>query len=195
MKNYIFLVSLMFVILTSGCKKDEKTNDPPPTATVTDIDGNVYNTVTIGTQVWMVENLKTTRFNDGSAIQLVSDDTVWSNLTSPGYCWYDNDEATNKDPFGALYNWYTVNSGKLCPAGWHLPTDDEWDIIVNYLDGDTIAGGKMKETGTTLWNSPNTGATNSSGFTGLPGGFCNFNGNFYSIGFNGSWWSTTEYVT
>ena len=160
--------------------------------TVIDIDGNVYNTVTIGSQVWMAENLKTTKYNDGTAIPLVTDSTSWSNLTTPGYCWYNNDEAGYKNVYGALYNWFTVNTGKLCPIGWHVPTDAEWTTLTDYLGGESVAGGKLKETGTTHWLSPNTGATNETGFTALPGGYRAGSGYFNHVGSYGHWWSATE---
>ena len=168
--------------------------------TVTDIDGNVYHTVTIGTQTWMVENLKTTKYNDGTAIPLVTDGTAWSNLTTPGYCWYNNDAATYKNTYGALYNWFTVNTGKLAPTGWHVPADAEWTILTIYLGGEADAGGKMKSTGTIeaatgLWYSPNTGATNESGFTAVPAGGRNFNGPFLDIGYLGFWCSSSENST
>jgi uncharacterized protein (TIGR02145 family) len=160
--------------------------------TVSDYDGNIYNTVVIGTQVWMVENFKTTRFNDGTAIPLITNDTEWSNLTTSGYCWYNNDSITYKNTYGALYNWYTVDTGKLCPTGWHVPTDVEWQTLVNYLGGDNAAGGKMKEIDTTHWQSPNTGATNESNFTALPGGTRLPYSTFDYIKNKGNWWSSTE---
>jgi uncharacterized protein (TIGR02145 family) len=160
--------------------------------TVGDVDGNVYNTVIIGTQTWMAENLKTTKYNDGTSISLVTDGTAWTNLSTQGFSWYNNDAATNKDLYGALYNWYSVITGKLCPAGWHVPTDTEWTILTTWLGGETVAGGKLKETGTTHWTTPNTGATNESGFTALPGGYRSSTGPFANIGINGSWWSSTE---
>jgi len=166
-----------------------------PLSTVTDYDGNVYPTVTIGTQTWMAENLKTTKYNDGTAIPLVTNSTEWSNLTTPGYCWYNNDEASYKNTYGALYNWYTVNTEKLCPTGWHVPTDSEWVTLTDYLGGISVAGGKLKETGTTHWKNPNTGATNESGFTALPGGYRSNDGAFDDVGYYGSWWSSTEYST
>ncbi|MDP3003129.1 MAG: fibrobacter succinogenes major paralogous domain-containing protein [Bacteroidales bacterium] len=166
-----------------------------PALTVTDIDGNVYNTVTIGTQVWMKENLKTIKYNDGTAIPLVTDGAAWVALSTPGYCWYNNDAATYKATFGALYNWYTVNTGKLCPSGWHVPSDAELTTLTTYLGGEIVAGGKLKETGTTHWLSPNTGATNESGFTALPGSNRTEIGTFYSFGYNGNWWSSTVYST
>jgi uncharacterized protein (TIGR02145 family) len=157
--------------------------------TVKDIDGNVYKTVTIGKQVWMAENLKTTKYNDNTSIPLVTENTAWESLTTPAYCWNKND-ATNKNRYGALYNWYTVGKNKLCPRGWHVPTDAEWTTLTTYLGGESVAGGKLKETGITHWESPNTGATNESGFKALAGGDREF-GTFSYIGYSGYWWSAT----
>jgi uncharacterized protein (TIGR02145 family) len=158
---------------------------------VTDVEGNVYKTVTIGKQVWMAENLKTIRYSDGKNIPLVTDEKAWDSLTTPSYCWYNNDEVTYKNTCGALYNWYTVNTGKLCPTGWHVPTDAEWTTFTNYLGGATVASGKLKETGFTHWGSPNAGATNETNFTALPCGVCG-GGKFNSIRTGGFWWSATE---
>jgi uncharacterized protein (TIGR02145 family) len=163
---------------------------PPP---VTDIDGNIYNTVSIGTQVWMASNLVTTKYNDGTSIPFVTDNGSWSGLITPAYCWYNNDATTYKATYGALYNWYTVNTGKLCPTGWHVPTDAEWTTLSTYLGGESIAGGALKETGTNHWISPNTGATNTFGFTGLPGEMRNGSGVFDPIGYYGYWWTATQY--
>ncbi len=161
--------------------------------TVKDIYGNVYKTVTIGTQVWMAENLKTTKFNDGTAIPLVTDDKAWEALTTPAYCWYKNDATANKNTYGALYNLYAVNANKLCPIGWHASTDAEWTTLTTSLGGDSVAGGKLKEAGTVHWQSPNTGATNESGFTALPGGYrLSYGGSFGRIGSNGYWWSPVK---
>jgi uncharacterized protein (TIGR02145 family) len=160
---------------------------------VTDDDGNVYHSVTIGTQVWMVENLKSTKFNDGTSIPLVTDATEWQNLSTPAYCWTNNDAATYKATYGALYNWYTVNTGNLCPGGWHVPGDAEWTTLTTYLGGEDVAGGKLKEAGTTHWMNPNEEATNESGFTALPGGERLFNGTFPGTGAGGYWWSSTEH--
>lgn len=163
-----------------------------PSGTVTDIEGNVYHTLTIGTQVWMLENLKTTKLNDGTSIPNISNDSIWTSLITPGYCWYDN-TISYKNPYGALYNWYTVNSGKLAPVGWHIPTDAEWTILINYLGGEKIAGNKLKEKGSAHWESSNTGATNETGFTALPGGYRS--NKFTYIGSFSIWWSSTEYYT
>ena len=168
-----------------------------------DIDNNTYKTVPIGTQQWMAENLKVTKYNDGTIIPNITDDTQWSNLRSGAWAYYNNAVANNaKD--GNLYNWYAVsktsNGNKnVCPSGWHVPTDAEWTVLINYLGGAIVAGGKMKEAGTTNWDSPNTESTNTSLFTGLLGGlridngnYGNFNGVYTSIGSNGYWWSSTE---
>lgn len=182
----LFLLLGLILLFTNRCGEDDSEN-----STVTDIDGNVYQTVTIGTQVWMVENLKTTKFRDGTSIQNITDESEWYKITSPAYCWYNND-ISNKRTYGALYNWYAVNTGKLAPTGWHVPTDDEWTTLYTYLGGADFAGGKMKETGTAHWESPNTGATNMSGFTGLPGGFQYGGGyGFNEIRTTSAWWSST----
>ena len=154
--------------------------------TVSDIDGNTYKTVTIGTQTWMAENLRVARYKNGTEIPLVTDETDWAALSTPGYCWYNNDEATYKANYGALYNWYTVSTSNLCPTGWHVPTDAEWTTLTTYLGGESVAGGKLKETGTTHWTSPNTGATNESGFTVLPEGVRWTDATFQYLGVVGS---------
>ena len=170
--------------------------------TVTDGDGNVYGTVTIGAQTWMASNLKATKYNDGTDITYVTDNSTWGGRTQGAYCWYNNDASTYKATYGALYNWYAVdnnastkvasNGGKnICPVGWHVPTDAEWTTLTDYLGGFSVAGGKLKETGTTHWIS-NTAATNSSGFTALPGGNRKYDGwGYVSLGTSGRWWSST----
>jgi uncharacterized protein (TIGR02145 family) len=167
------------------------TTDP---LTVVDNDGNTYNVIRIGTQVWIKENLKTTKFNDDVAIANVTGTAAWSNLTSHGYCWYSND-AGNKNTYGALYNWYAAATGKLCPVGWHIPTDDDFLALEDYFGVSTPAGGKLKETGTTHWASPNTGATDEVGFKALPGGLRTEAGTFQLISNYGYWWTSTEYNT
>jgi uncharacterized protein (TIGR02145 family) len=155
-----------------------------------DFDGNLYSVVEIGTQTWMAENLKTTHYNDGIIIPLVTDNTEWYNLTTPGYCWYDNNESFYKPFYGALYNWYTVNTSKLCPIGWHVPAGTEWNTLSGYLGGFNVAGGKLKENTTLHWLPPSTGATNETGFTALPGGYrydsCS------GIGIQGWYWLAGE---
>ncbi|MFA4907308.1 MAG: FISUMP domain-containing protein [archaeon] len=161
--------------------------------TVTDIDGNMYRTVRIGSQWWMAENLKVTHYQNGDALPNVTDNAAWFWLNSGAYCNYGNN-ATNSDTYGRLYNWYAVHDYRnIAPIGWHVPSDVEWQIMVNYfLGGDEVAGGKLKEIGTTHWNSPNYGATNESGFSALPGGERDLGGSYYYIGENGYWWSFTE---
>lgn len=144
-----------------------------PVTTIADIDGNTYDTVRIGTQVWMKENLRTTTLNDGTEIQLVPYSVDWELLQTPGYCWYGNHEAFfSLNHYGALYNGYAVNTGKLCPKGWHVPTDSDWDELVRYVGRDS-GGGKLKEAGTVNWEGPNSDATNETGFSALPGGYRN----------------------
>jgi len=181
----LFIIVLSLILLT-GCKKEK---DIPET--VTDIDGNTYQTIVIGSQVWLVENLKTTKYNDGTAIPLVTGNTEWISLTSPGYCWYEND-ITYKETYGSLYNWYAVNTGKLCPEGWHVPSDAEWTKLTDFLGGENIAGGKLKEAGTAHWDNPNAGATNESGFTALPGGFRGAQGTWHYIGYWAEYWTSTS---
>lgn len=159
---------------------------------ITDIEGNYYNTVTIGTQIWMAENLKTTKYNDNTTIPHVTDSVAWLSLSTPAYCWYNNDSLSYANIYGNIYNWYTVNTGKLCPVGWHVPSDAEWETLTTYLGGVSVAGGKLKETGTFYWNSPNTNATNETGFTALPAGDRHSNGGFYVIQSYGFWWTTTS---
>lgn len=139
------------------------------TGITSDIDGNSYNIVTIGNQVWLSSNLKVTKFNDGASIQNITDNLTWNNAIIPGYCWYNN-SISNKPTHGALYNYYAIDRSKLCPAGWHVPTDFEWSELIDFLGGSSVAGGKLKQTGYTLWQSPNTGASNISGFSATPSG-------------------------
>lgn len=160
--------------------------------TVTDIDGNVYNIITIGTQEWLKENLKATHYRNGDPIPNVSDNTAWSGLTTGAYCNYEND-TSNATTYGRLYNWFAVNDNReIAPIGWHVATDAEWTSLTDSLGGLLVAGGKLKEEGTTHWLSPNVGATNEVGFTALPGGLIESNGVFWSIRFMGSWWCSTE---
>ena len=181
------LFGLIFLLISS-CKKEEDSDK-----ILTDADGNVYTSVTIGTQVWMAENLKTTKLNDGTLIPLITDNTGWKNSTTLAYCWYNN-EISNKDPFGALYNWHAVKTGKLCPAGWHVPSESDWNELIVFLGGKTVAGGKLKTTGTIeagngLWYQPNVDATNLTEFSALPGGLRT--NTFYDINYGGEWWSSS----
>ena len=199
-KKTIFRISAVILVVFSiySCKKVQDN-------LLKDGEGNIYTTVQIGTQVWMAENLKTTKFNDGTPIPNVTVDAIWAALTTEAYCDYSNTPA-NSTTYGRLYNWYAVdnnaatkvasNGGKnVCPTSWHVPTDAEWTTLTTYLGGEPIAGGKLKETGLTHWIDPNGGATNESGFTALPGGYRSLNGAYYTIGNYGYWWSSFENST
>lgn len=159
---------------------------------ITDIDGNTYKTVKIGDQIWMAENLNVSKYRNGDPIPHVQDDDAWTKLKTGAWCYYKN-EIENGKIFGKLYNGYAVyNPLGLAPEGWHIPTDKEWTILTDYLGGEEVAGGKLKEAGTTHWESPNIAATNESGFTGLPGGYrIGSNGLFPSLG-SGHFWSVQE---
>jgi uncharacterized protein (TIGR02145 family) len=162
-----------------------------------DIDGNVYTTVTIGTQTWTVENLRVSRYTNGDPIPNVTAGNDWINLTTGAWCWFYND-FQYEGIYGKLYNWYVINDPRsLCPAGWHVPADTEWQVLIDYLGGWEVAGAKLKSTGTLeagtgLWASPNTGATNESGFTALPGGMRDSDSQFHFLNSIGHWWSSTE---
>lgn len=159
--------------------------------TVTDFDGNIYHTVQIGNQLWTVENLRVTKYNDGTDIPKVIDNGAWAALTTDAYCAYNNDE-NNVPTYGLLYNWYAVNTGKLAPAGWRVPTEADWTILENaVVGGSGTAGTKLKAT--LGWNENISGnGTDDYGFRALPGGSRNDNGNFINLGYSGNWWSTVE---
>lgn len=202
---YSLLGAGLILIVAHGCKKDTEPE------VVIDNDGNIYTTITISKQVWFAENLKTTTYNDDTPISNVSDNAEWTGNTSGAYCWYDNN-VTYKDTYGALYNWHAVNTDKLCPKGWHVPTDQEWTAMEEYLiannfnyDGTTSGHKTAKSLGAkTLWYSTSTvGAVgntdfpdyrNKTGFTAFPGGDrYDFNGSFTVMGVVANWWTATEY--
>jgi len=196
-KNRIWFCPLITVlILIFSCNKEKDfifiMNPWITYGSMTDRDGNIYKTIQIGTQTWMAENLKTTKYNDRTSIPLVTDAISWSNLSTPACCWQDNVPA-RKVTYGVLYNWYTVNTGKLCPSGWHVPSDVEWTKLTNYLGSENIAGGKLKESGFNHWKSPNTGATNETYFSALPGGvrLNSPDALFDKLGEMGGWWTTS----
>jgi len=163
------------------------------TGTVTDIDGNTYRTIKVGDQWWMAENLKVTHYRNGDPILNVNEAKNWSSLVTGAYYNYDND-SSNAITYGRLYNWYAVSGNRnIAPTGWHVPSNTEWKKLVDYLGGAFVAGGKLKEAGTTHWASPNAGASNKSGFAALPGGYRNYNGIFLSMGYYAYFWSSTEY--
>jgi uncharacterized protein (TIGR02145 family) len=164
-------------------------------SSINDVDGNTYQTIEIGTQTWMAENLKTTKFSDGTQIPIATV-TQWRYVQSPAYCWYVDDGEKYKNTYGALYNWQAVNTGKLCPDGWHLPTDNEWEILTTYLGGGSIADRKLRETGSTHWVNNSSEANNNSGFTALPGGFQIVTDGipqwqFVYLGYDACFWSST----
>jgi uncharacterized protein (TIGR02145 family) len=179
----IFFTILMVTLIFSFSMKESISQ-------VTDIDGNVYKTIKIGTQEWMAENLNVERYRNGDSIPQVQDKNDWSNLTTGAWCYYNNDSKIGKN-YGKLYNWCTINDNRgLAPKGWHIPSDGEWTKLIDYLGGEGVAGGKLKAT--TLWDSPNEGATNSSGFTAFPGGARTKIGYFYGNGKDGYFWSSSE---
>ncbi|WP_171595870.1 FISUMP domain-containing protein [Marinifilum caeruleilacunae] len=159
--------------------------------TIADVDGNQYETVVIGSQIWMAENLKTTHYRNGDPIPTVDN---WINHTSGAYCYYDNDES-NADIYGALYNYYAIDDERnICPEGWHVPSDEEFKMLEETLGGEMVAGGEMKEEGLLHWDSPNEGATNSSGFTALPAGcrWTNPDNPFQGLGERACFWTSTK---
>ncbi|MEQ1677571.1 MAG: fibrobacter succinogenes major paralogous domain-containing protein [Chitinophagaceae bacterium] len=191
MKQHAALLIFLMLVAFPGCKKEEIKE------TVTDIDGNVYNTVTIGSQVWMVENLKVTRYRNGDPIMKITDQTAWLNSTIGAYCNYYNIDS-NSETYGHLYNWLAAGDArKIAPVGWHIPTYEEWFALQYFLGDYTVAGGKMKKAGTEYWMSPNAGTDNSSGLNGMPGGMRTNSapGYFSGLRYFGFWWSATEEST
>jgi uncharacterized protein (TIGR02145 family) len=198
----LILIALILV-LTNSCKKDEYSvsgiifNPAVTYGTLTDIDGNVYKTVKIGTQTWMAENLKVTKYRNGATIPIITDGNQWEGMTSGAYSEYSNN-SINGSVYGKLYNWYAVSdSNNLAPTGWHVPTSAEWTTLKNFLGGDSVAAGKLKEIGTSHWKGPNTGATNETGFTALPAGcrpILNW-GAYENVGNEGYWWSSSLSIT
>lgn len=201
---------VVFLVFASSCGDDDHDADLPannPTngktkalfnpninyGTMTDQDGNIYKTVIIGTQTWMAEDLRTTKYNNGAPIPNITDENVWDVAITGAYANYNNTiDIDTIATFGRLYNWYAVNTGKLAPKGWHVPSDEEWETLTTYLGGADGSAGKLKEIGNTHWEIPNTGATNEIGFTALPGGFRGNSGVYSNIGYTGFWWSSSE---
>lgn len=180
-KTLLLFAGLVFLTLSNQAQ------------TVTDVDGNVYNTVTIGTQEWMNENLKVTHYQNGNPIPYVSQTNLWQSATTDARCYYDTDSVANKPVYGGLYNWLVVNdSRQMCPSGWHVPSDSDWTVMEVELGSDTIAiGGNMKEAGIAHWGSPNTGATNSSNFNALPGGKRKGDGMYFNLTGGAYFWTST----
>lgn len=192
----LLFIGISMSVLGYGCKADVA-------ETMTDIDGNVYLTVKIGTQVWMAENLKVTKYRNGDLISQVKDNVQWINSTSGAWCIY-GDEPVNAGSYGLLYNWFAVSDKRdLSPKGWRVPTNEDIEILMGFLGGDVVAGGKMRKAGMNQWLFPNLGATNESGFSALPGGY-RFNyesnhplrndegGTFHTLGGNGYWWTAHQ---
>ena len=188
--SYIFFISIIIFAVFTACEKTDDPIDTDKEITCKDADGNVYKTVKIGTQVWMAENLKTTKYNDGAEIPNVTGNVEWSNLSTGAYCNYNNADS-NAVIYGRLYNWAAVGTGKLAPAGWHVATDEDYTILTNFLGGESAADGKLKETGTAHWVATNKSVDNSTGFTALPGGFRWIDGKFDKICYNGCWWTSS----
>ena len=207
---YLLLVSISFL----SCKKETTTTTylRPSNADTTknftsigtpigkfgnkifDIDGNMYKTVIIGNQQWMAENLKTSKYNDGTVIANVSNTIGWSELTNGAWCYYNNEEV-NKVRYGKLYNWYVIEANSnakknICPNGWHIPSNSEWKTLLDFLEGKSVAGIKMKEAGSKNWYPSNIESTNTSLFTALPGGKRSNDGQFLDVGYAGYAWSS-----
>lgn len=179
-----------YATTASGTTYGNEISFKPIATTITDVDGNVYHTLKIGSQVWLVENLKTTKYNDGSPITNAADNAAWGALSTGGYSWYANNSALYKEPYGALYNWFAVNSNKLAPTGWHVATDEDWNTLVATVGGNQVAGGKLKAAD--RWLSPNTGGTNAFGFTAYALGNRYTDGNFVELNKYGFYWTATE---
>ena len=206
-KKFVTCKNLVVVLALSAslvaCKKESttptnnttnnNTSSNSSVTSVTDVQGNKYDAVKIGNQTWMKENLKVTKLNDGTEIPEVKPNDQWLQTSTPAFSYYNND-VLNDAKYGKLYNWYTVNTGKVCPTGWRVPTNEDWNTLSVFLGGDTISGGKMKYLNNN-WSNPTTQPTNSSGFTGLPGGLRWNNGNFGSETGMGNWWSQSSNST
>jgi uncharacterized protein (TIGR02145 family) len=195
-KQILFSLSLL-VLISCGKNTTESEEDEGKTGTIKDVEGNRYQVIKIGSQWWMAENLQTTKYANGEWIINVTGSKTWPNLSTGAYCNYGND-FNNKAIYGNLYNWHAVTDSRhLAPVGWHIPTDKEWQILIEFLGGHNLAGGRLKDTGTIeagdgLWYAPNAGATNESFFSALPGGFRLGLGTFDGLGSTPHFWSSTE---
>ena len=203
--NYPLAIMGLSLLLLISCKKSDSTKDPTPSSTtVTDVDGNVYHTVQIGSQTWMLENLKTTKYRNGDPIPTVTDDAIWKTLTTGAHCNYNNDAAT-ASKYGKIYNWYAVNDSRnIAPTGWHVASDLEWSTLESFAAANLGTSGsvpKILATKTDWASSTSAGAigndltkNNSSGFSGLPGGSrFGLDGSYYAVGNLGTWWSSSVY--
>jgi uncharacterized protein (TIGR02145 family) len=180
----IFFMLNVLMVLISGCKKEEKES------AILDADGNVYHSVVIGNQTWLVENLRTTKYRDGSSIANITDSAAWENYKFGAYCNYNNLKS-NGDKFGRLYNWVAVNSGMLAPSGWHVASKAEWTTLIEYLGGAAVAGEKLKASPVDFWGDPYLDKTLCSGFYALPAGSRDYTGKFDFINWYTVWWTST----
>ncbi len=190
-----FILGLLFFgTVVIGCQSDDELFDDYllQLESVTDVEGNQYRVINLYGKQWFVENLRSTVLNDGTPLFNFVLSEQWSTADSAGYCWYDNNP-DHAQTYGALYNWHAVNTGKLCPEGWRVPNEIDWQMLIDSLGGEKVAGGKLKQKGTEFWKPKNTGATNSSKFRALPGGYRNLTGEFKHLGEYGFWWSTTTF--
>lgn len=199
-KSYLWLLAILFIasISIESCKKDDDDDTPDPVedpTKVKDIDGNVYNVIQIGNQYWMKENLRVSKFRNGNPITNRSDGIAWKKDTIPslgggGWCYFNN-EQLNDAVYGKLYNYYAISDPRnIAPEGWHVATEVDWKTLIHHLGDSTLVGGYLKEAGVAHWFSPNTGATNSSNFTGLPGGKRDHMGNFTHNTIDAFFWTT-----
>ena len=187
-------ILVLMACFNNACKKDNDAEKESEPEIVKDIDGNIYNTITVNGQVWMVENLKTTRYRNGDSIVHLKDPTTFYNFYEGAYCNYNN-ENNIAETYGRLYNWWVINDErKIAPEGWHVATDENWQSLVEYLGGLEVAGGKLKEVGLAHWNAPNADATNEVGFTALPGGYVSPGNDFENIGYYGYYWTSTNFA-
>ena len=194
--NYNTASKTVKINVTPGGTSNAIFNPGMTYGTMADIDGNVYKTITIDGQTWMAENLRTTKYRNGDTLPEISGNTAWKNLNTSAFCNYKNTTDLDKiATLGRLYNWFAVSDSRnIAPVGWHIATDAEWITLTNYLGNESVSGGKLKETSTLHWKSPNIGASNSCGFTALPGGRREYtDGSFINLGTDGFWWTSSAY--
>jgi uncharacterized protein (TIGR02145 family) len=198
------LSAVTLLLISTSCSKDDKKDDdnnyntgivfnPDKTyGSVTDVDGNTYKTIQLGNQTWMAENLKTEHYANGDVINNIAETDLWENTLVGAWTYYNNNEEMNED-YGKLYNWFAVEDPRnICPSGWHIPNDPEWEALLTHLGGYLVAGASMKETGLNHFAYSNEGSTNESGFTGLPGGMKDWGSLSFDLGLSGYWWSSTN---
>jgi uncharacterized protein (TIGR02145 family) len=199
LNQFFYTTVLVILIPTPACNKYEWTLDHPIVfnpetqyGCVADVEGNIYKTIHVDNKWWMAQNLATTLFNDGDSIPYVVSDSEWDTIDKSAYCWSENDQDLYGEIFGGLYNWHAVASEKLCPEGWHVPSDSEWSSFIEFIGGMNSAGKKLREVGLTHWTSSESKATNEFGFTAIPGGYRSESGSYWDIGSYAYWWTSTE---